>query len=340
MSALFSKLYTKAFTEKNFKELVDNVRNEANNVNISENFYIPSTPQTTVDLQDSQFDTSQSNRRNKIMHRVLEHYKDANNYFSKNNIVGIFLQGSQNYNLDYDKSDIDTKLVTTPSFRNTVFNKQPTSTTHILETGEHCDWKDIRLYLSTFQKQNPNFVEILFTDFYIVNPQYKTDWQMLLDNKEYIARLNPYRAVKAIKGMAMEKYHAMEHEYPSKKEILAIHGYDPKQLHHLLRIEDFIQRYIDGELYSKCLIYPLRDKQRKYLLDVKKGLYNLSDARAEAKRALDNVTRITDNFCSKTKDEPNHATQDLLDDVQYRIMKKSVVYELINERLLQSKSVL
>ena len=32
-------------------------------------------------------------------------------YFDENSIVGIFLQGSQNYGLDYEGSDIDTKLI-------------------------------------------------------------------------------------------------------------------------------------------------------------------------------------------------------------------------------------
>lgn len=79
------------------------------------------------------------------------------------------------------------------------------------------------------------------------------------------------------------------------------------------------------------MIYSLEDKQREYLLDVKCGLYNLSDARAEANRALSNITRIADDFCSKTENKSNSITQELLDSVQYRIMKKSIWYELSNE---------
>ena len=42
------------------------------------------------------------------------------------------------------------------------------------------DIKDIRLYFDNFKKQNINFVEILFTDFYLVNPKYKDLWKILL----------------------------------------------------------------------------------------------------------------------------------------------------------------
>ena len=44
-------------------------------------------------------------------------------------VLGVFLQGSQNYNLDYDGSDIDTKAILVPSFEDFVLNRKPVSTT-------------------------------------------------------------------------------------------------------------------------------------------------------------------------------------------------------------------
>lgn len=207
------------FTEHGFKNLINNVKNEANYKPLYMGIFNDKLPKNsnTTEFNSNSNTNPLLKRRNKIMNRVFEHYKDAQNYFSKNNIVGIFLQGSQNYNLDYDKSDIDTKLVTTPTLNSIILNKQPTSITHILENDEHCDWKDIRLYLSIFQKQNPNFVEILFTDFYIINPYYKPEWEMLYNHREDIARLNPYRAVKTLKGMAMENIMPWNMNTPVKK---------------------------------------------------------------------------------------------------------------------------
>lgn len=198
-----------------------------------------------------------------IMKRVNEHYKESLTHFSYSRIVGIFLQGSQNYGLDYEKSDVDTKLIVVPTFEDIVFNKKPISTTHVLENDEHVDWKDIRLYMQTFAKQNLNFLEILFTDFSIVNPDYADDWQMLVNKRELIAHMNPYRAVKSMKGVAMEKYHAMEHEYPSKVNALKEFGYDPKQLHHLLRVEEYLGRYISDEPYRDCLRPRYRADERR-----------------------------------------------------------------------------
>ena len=263
-------------------------------------------------------------REEKIMSRLREHYDESLKYFKEEQIVGCFLQGSQNYQLDYEGSDIDTKLVVVPSFKDICLNKKPVSTTHVRANDEHTDWKDVRLYMETFRKQNLNFLEILFTDFYIINPMYAEQWNRLVQHREQIARMNPFRAVKSMKGIAMEKYHAMEHEYPSKVDVLAEWGYDPKQLHHLLRVEEYLGRYIDGESYISCL----RPHEPEYLVSVKRGKYDLDTARVIAKTAIDNVTRIADVFCSQTSDKEDEVMRELLEDVSYHIMKISVEKEL------------
>ena len=151
------------------------------------------------------------NREEKIMKRLQEHYDEALEYFPENRIVGIFLQGSQNYGLDYEGSDIDTKLIVVPSLEDIVLNKKPVSTTHVRANDEHIDFKDVRLYMDTFKKQNLNFLEILFTPFKIINPMYANEWNCLVEAREEIARMNEFRAVKSMKGIALEKFHAMEH---------------------------------------------------------------------------------------------------------------------------------
>lgn len=263
-------------------------------------------------------------REERIMSNVLDHYAESLEHFEPSRVVGIFLQGSQNYGLDYELSDVDTKLITTPTFEQIAFNKSPVSTTHIRNNDEHIDFKDIRLYMQTFRKQNINFLEILFTDFKIVNPLYEEEWNKLVENRELIARYNLYQAVKSMKGVALEKYHAMEHAYPSKVDVLAKFGYDPKQLHHLLRVEEFIGRYISGESYEDCL----KPRRPEYLLGVKRGYYDLDTARIIAKTAKENVERIADNFTSKVENKGNPEVDLLLDEVQLSIMTKAIRLEI------------
>ena len=110
----------------------------------------------------------------KIMKRLQENYNTVVNQGYE--IVGVFLQGSQNYELEYEGSDIDCKAVVLPKFNDFVLNNKMISTTHVLENNEHIDLKDIRLMFDCFKKQNINFVEILFTKYKIINYRFKKQW--------------------------------------------------------------------------------------------------------------------------------------------------------------------
>ena len=258
------------------------------------------------------------------MERVQEHYNESLEYFSEDRIVALCLQGSQNYGLDYEHSDVDTKLIVVPTFEDIAMNKKPVSTTHIRENEEHIDFKDLRLYLQTFRKQNLNFLEILFTPYAIINPIYEAEWNRLIKNREAITHFNRYRSVQSMKGVALEKYHAMEHPYPSKLDVLAKYSYDPKQLHHLLRVEDYLERYINGESYENCL----RPADPDYLMCVKRGYYNLDAARAVAKTAKEHVEDMAEKFYAENENVEDPVVNELLDDVQLNIMKIAIEREL------------
>ena len=262
-----------------------------------------------------------------IMSRVKDHYKEALNYFPADQIVGVFLQGSQNYGLDYEGSDVDTKLIVVPNFKDICLNRKPISTTHVRENNEHTDWKDIRLYMETFRKQNLNFLEILFTDYCLINPLYKAEWMRLVEKREEIARMNVFRAVKSMKGIALEKYHAMEHRYPSKADIIDTYGYDGKQVSHLIRVDDYLERYINGEDYKSCLI-PSPSK-RDRIVDYKMlDRIPLAEARAEAEVIKAHTEYMAEAFFADHIDEEDEMIRELLEDVSYNIMKIAVEQEL------------
>ena len=262
-----------------------------------------------------------------IMKRVKEHLEESLLYFSENQIVGVFLQGSQNYGLDTPTSDVDTKLIVVPNFKEIALNSKPVSTTHIRANKEHIDFKDIRLYIETFRKQNLNFLEILFTPYFIINPLYEKEWNKLVIHREEIARMNPFCAVKSMKGIALEKYHAMEHRYPSKIDIIDKYGYDGKQNSHLLRVDDYLERYIAGESYEKCL-QPSAHKISR-IMDYKAlNIIPLEEAREEAKQVLAHTEQIANAFCAYREAHEDPKMRELLEEVSYNIMRISVEEEL------------
>lgn len=264
---------------------------------------------------------------NWINEKVHDHYMESKEYFHDDSIVGIFLQGSQNYGLDYEGSDVDTQLIVVPTFKDIAMNKKPVSTTHVRSNNEHIDWKDVRLYIQTFRKQNLKFIEILFTPYKIINPKYSYQWNRLNNAREEIARYAPNQAIKVMRGVSRERYNAMEHRYPSRIEWIDRFGYDPKQLHHLIRLEQFIERYIRGQPYAHCL----KDYDPEYMVRVKRGYYSLEKARKVADDAITNIDAMCDKFLS-VEHPVNEKIDYLLDDVQYEIMKLSVIDELSESR--------
>lgn len=259
--------------------------------------------------------------------RLAEHFEEAKTLFPEDRIVSLFLQGSQNYGLELLTSDVDTKLIVVPTFEDIALARKPVSTTYVRANNEHIDLKDIRLYIETFRKQNLNFLEILFTDYFIVNPLYAEQWARLVEHREEIARMNPYRAVKSMKGIAMEKFHAMEHPYPTKLDLIEKYGFDGKQVHHLIRVDDYLTRYIAGESYKECL-KPTVDLVPR-MMEYKRHEVPLETARIEAKDFLEHTTVIADEFCAAHKDEENFSCRQLLEDVSYNIMKIATLKELV-----------
>ena len=258
--------------------------------------------------------------------RLFEHYTESKLHFPRDRIVGIFLQGSQNYGLELPTSDVDSKLIVVPTFKDIALNRKPVSTTHVRANDEHIDFKDIRLYIETFRKQNPNFLEILFTDYLFLGGYYVEQWMRLVENREAIAHMNLFRAVKAIKGVAMEKFHAMEHPYPTKLDIINKYGHDGKQTHHLIRVDDLLTRFIAGEPYESCLIPTpgLVDELMAY----KRQEIPLEVARKRANEVLAHATALADAFCEKREDKEDEGCRWLLEDVSYNIMKIATLEEL------------
>lgn len=261
-----------------------------------------------------------------IMDRLKDHYEEAQTLVPQSHIVGIFLQGSQNYGLDYEGSDIDTKCIITPTFKDIALARKPMSTTHVRANDEHIDMKDIRLYVQTFRKQNLNFLEILYTPYLLIpNAYFASQWSRLVEAREEITHYDPVRSVKSMMGIASEKFYAMEHHYPARMAWIEKYGYDPKQLHHLLRVSEYLDRYLAGEPYGDCLL----TQQANYLKEVKQGLFCLEAAREIAEKTYNAIHEKCDKFVEEHKDDPvDHTVDALLDDVAYKIMKISVMEEI------------
>ena len=147
--------------------------------------------------------------------------------------------------------------------------------------------------------------------------------------REEITHYDPVRSVKSMMGIAAEKYHAMEHHYPTRMAWIEKYGYDPKQLHHLLRVSEYLDRYLAGEPYGDCL----KTKQANYLKEVKQGLFCLEAARDIADKTYAAIHEKCDNFIEAHRNDPvDRSVDELLDDVAYHIMEDSVQRDIWDEK--------
>ena len=198
-----------------------------------------------------------------LKNRVKEHVELVANHYTNHAVFYCGLYGSQNYGLNTDDSDVDTKCMVLPPFKDVVLGRKMVSTDLADSYGALCNVKDVRAMFDNFFKGNINFVEVLYTDYFSVGVDYLAEAKELRDHRDMVANRDPLRLMEMAAGMARQKYVAFNKPFESKKEVLAKYGYDPKQLHHLGRLAYFMTDYMAAGDFG----YALRpDKETNELL--------------------------------------------------------------------------
>ena len=152
--------------------------------------------------------------------RIFNTLRLADNQFNAEDIIGVFLYGSQNYNLDRENSDIDIKVITLPSLDTITKSTNPYSKEKELFDKNgialgKMDIKEIRKMTDMYKKQNINFIETLFTDYYILNPSYEHIFkEYFINNREEIAY---YDMSKAIISSGYQALSTLDVKNPSGK---------------------------------------------------------------------------------------------------------------------------
>ena len=176
--------------------------------------------------------------------------------------IGVFLRGSQNYNLDDEQSDIDSLAVVLPNLDNLIKGYK-VSIEHHNEDDSHVDIKDIRYFFDSLKKQNPSYLEMMVTDYYVLNSDWESLWNDfwnmkhlpgewgVLSYREAICCYHPYRALQSIYGDMKSKYKNLFHDAPHSHEDIEKYGYCLKDFHHLNRMRDILVGYIGYVLQGK-----------------------------------------------------------------------------------------
>ena len=258
-------------------------------------------------------------RINNTYRRLREHYTAATDYIEGREVFGIFAFGSQNYGLDDENSDLDSKLLVIPTIKDIASSRPPLSTTIERTNGEHIDVRDIRLFIDNFKNQSHNSLEALFTPFFSLREEYIVEWNALLEKREEIARINPYKAVKAMQGMAHRNMKLLTSELEHGRDMFKAKGYNPKMLHHILKSEYFLKHYIRGYAYIDCIVP--EGSERDFILLAKQGVFVKDEAEHYAIDAVITINKITEDFCSRVTDESDTKLLEFIDEIKEEIIR-------------------
>ena len=177
-----------------------------------------------------------------------------------------------------------------------------------------------------YKKQNINFIETLFTNYYILNPIYEDIFASLMNN-ENIPRYDEEATLYCVKGMIETNYRQLAGTRVQRPEIVEKFGYNPKKLDNILRLQEFAQSYINGASYLECIrsIYPEYHKKiKREKIDDIKLVYNL------AENAQSSTNQLINNYFASHKLIKNKEVEKLLDETQYKLIKKSLELEGVN----------
>ena len=241
-----------------------------------------------------------------IWGRLEAHYKRACSHYGEENVLGVFLYGSQNYNIHTENSDVDTKCILIPDLYHLAC--KPYDTNHLSVDGEICECMTIQHMVANWKKQNINFVEIMFTPYCVINPKFDIIWNEFLRlYREQIAR---YDVKKAVLSMANQALHTYKQD-PS----------DFKKQMNMLRIRASLLRLVDGGFNYWRIIH--FDDATAAELRLVREFGATNEQIGDAKADLQHFIEIADNF--STPEAEKNILNRVLD---------SFIMELIAHRLL------
>lgn len=191
----------------------------------------------------------------KTQEKVNRTWEHCVRIFGIDRCLSLTLHGSQNYELDLPDSDVDTKLIITPTWDEVINCKQPLSKTIDGPYGD-INVVDIRLFIGVnLRKQNFNFLECLFTPYSCVNPDYADLWNELLEHREEIAHFKPQEAIRTMMGQVENQWRRWGRFD------------DKKTLYHMARIHDAIKRYQEGLPFADTLV----PEDAEWIMEVRLG---------------------------------------------------------------------
>lgn len=249
-----------------------------------------------------------------IMKRLREHYDETNKH---GDLIGIFLQGSQNYIDDsfLESSDIDSFAIYMPSKREVCLAKDISRPDLSLENGEIITRKDVRSFIGLLRKPSISNFEILFTEYYYINEEYQDFYESLVDIRERIVRHDKKKFLMSVMGISLQETKRLTKMLLWQEEDIKTYGYSRKTLANILRYELVSSMYISGAPFTSCLKAMDQELIKKIRTE---KTYELAEAIELAKTTNEQTFRNAKRFAETSDNSVLGELEDILVDLLSR----------------------
>lgn len=203
------------------------------------------------------------------------------------------LQGSQNYNLDDELSDVDTVSLMVPSFEQLVLDINVAKKTHSINYSDGISTiKDFRAVFRTFIKGAVNVYQILYTPYVSVNEKYRKYFDYLRSMADDITSNNQRSIIYSTLGVIRSNLVSItrvDERILSSNEL-------GKRFAMSFYYREFIERFMDGESFGSAMVTQNAD----YLKRLKRWkvdslLYSIDDMEKWADNFADRYSLLDGN---------------------------------------------
>ena len=204
----------------------------------------------------------------------------------------IALQGSQNYGIAHENSDVDSRLMINPS-KHSLLMKYNFTHDFKMENGEICVIRSTMDALEPLFKGNVNGLEVLYTKYFI---PYDNVWPFIRGKREIIESTFRDNMVKASFGMMKQKKASLlKSTGGCQAEFFEKHGYNGKDYIHINRLFDIIKRISRNQEFETAINWGCLEFVQK----VRNGDYDISSVVIHTDALIKNVETSVDKFLDK-----------------------------------------
>ena len=247
-----------------------------------------------------------------VQERLAAHYAKACEHYGEENILGVFLYGSWNYGTNLPDSDVDTKCILIPDLYHLAI--KPYEVKHLHVDDEVCECMTIQHMVDNWKKQNINFLEILYTGYYIVNPKFIPEWfDFIAEWREALAH---YDVKKAILSMGNQALHTYKQD-PT----------DFKKQMNTMRIYMSLFDLITGSDYWSCISFDgVQQHQLQMIRAEGCPKMSMQYALDGLHYFIDHVDDVTKTYHSKHGEYGKTAIDEACNDLILSLIKKQLIW--------------